>query len=170
MEPDALVRDYLGRLEAAAWPLGADRRTELMAEVGEHIETALAEAQRRDEVTTRNVLERLGAPEEIVAAEMGGDREGETAAPVRILVERRRGWGAMEIAAIGFLTLGAVVLPFIGPLIGLLFVWGSSQWTTSQKWIATAIVAVLFVLPILLLLGVSGGTGPVTSTIQEVSQ
>ena len=59
MEPEALVSDYLGRLERAAQPLPADRRGELIAEVHEHIESALAEAGSRDEVTARNVLERL---------------------------------------------------------------------------------------------------------------
>ena len=73
MEAEALVSDYLGRLERAAQPLPADRRGELIAEVHDHIESALAEAGSRDEVTARNVLERLGAPEEIVAAETGGD-------------------------------------------------------------------------------------------------
>ncbi len=76
MEAEALVSDYLGRLERAAQPLPADRRRgELIAEVHEHIESALAEAGSRDEVTARNVLERLGAPEEIVAAETGSGGE-----------------------------------------------------------------------------------------------
>jgi hypothetical protein len=159
MEADELVRDYLGRLEAAAWPLGADRRVELVAEVREHIESALAEAGHRDEVTTRNALERLGVPEEIVAAEMGGERPASGPAPAPVIVEVHRGWGLAEIAAIAFLTVGAVFLPIIGPLIGLVFVWGSSQWTTRQKWIATAIVVVLLLLPVLFLLGVNVGSG-----------
>ncbi len=69
MDADALVRDYLDRLETAAWRLPVDRRGELVGEVREHIATAMAEAGRSDELTVRNILERLGAPEEIVAAE-----------------------------------------------------------------------------------------------------
>lgn len=72
MNADALVADYLGRLEAAAWPLPPERRTELASEVREHIEAALSEAGSRDEVTIRNVLDRLGRPEEIVAGEAAG--------------------------------------------------------------------------------------------------
>jgi hypothetical protein len=159
MEADVLVRDYLGRLEAAAWPLGAGRRGELVAEVREHIESALAEAARRDEVTTRNVLERLGAPEEIVAAEVEGERPASWPAPQPHVIDGRPQWGFAEIAAVAFLTVGAVFLPIVGPLIGLAFVWVSAQWTTRQKWIATAIVVVLLALPILLLLGVNVGSG-----------
>ena len=91
MEADALVSEYLGRLEAAAQPLPADRRGELIAEVHEHIESALAEAGNRDQVTARNVLERLGPPEEIVAAETG---EGGAPTPERTRRTKihLRGW------------------------------------------------------------------------------
>jgi uncharacterized membrane-anchored protein len=51
MNGDALVSDYLGRLDAAAWPLPPERRSELASEVREHIEAALSEAGSRDEVT-----------------------------------------------------------------------------------------------------------------------
>lgn len=160
MEADMLVRDYLGRLEAAAWPLAADRRRELVAEVREHIESALAEAKERDEVTTRNVLERLGAPEEIVAAEVEGEPSARFAPPGQVSIERAPAWGFSEIAAIGLLTVGAVFLPIVGPLIGLVFVWASAQWTTPQKAVASVVVAGVLLLPILFLFGASVGAGP----------
>lgn len=143
METDALVRDYLGRLEAAAWPLPPNRRTELTGEVRQHIEMALTEAGRRDEVTVRNVLERLGPPDEIVAA------EGGLVMPTVASAVSRSSWGAVEIIAILLLTVGAIVLPFIGPIIGIVFVWASTQWTNRQKLIATAIVFALLIVPIL---------------------
>ena len=157
MEADALIRDYLGRLEAAAWPLSADRRGELLNEVREHIESALAEAERRDEVTARNVLERLGAPQEIVAAEAEvGGSPGWT--PPSTAHERRSQWGLVEVGAILLLTVGAIFLPIVGPMIGLVLVWISTQWTTRQKSIATGIVLVLMILPFLLLFGVNTGS------------
>jgi hypothetical protein len=162
MEADALVSEYMGRLEAAAQPLPADRRGELIAEVHDHIETALAEAGSRDEVTARNVLERLGAPEEIVAVETGGDG-APVGTPLPAPVERGSRWGSMELAAILFLTVGAIFLPVVGPLIGIVLVWMSTVWTTSQKWIATLIVVILLVLPVVLLLNVGGGSGGVTT-------
>jgi hypothetical protein len=159
MEADALVRDYLGRLEAAAWPLSGDRRGELVNEVREHIESALAEAGRRDEVTARNVLERLGAPEEIVAAEADAGGPMRWTPPPAVAVERRPQWGPLEIGAILFLTVGAILLPIVGPIIGLVLVWMSGEWTTRQKTVATLIAVVLLFLPILLLLGVNAGSG-----------
>ncbi len=159
MDADALVRDYLGRLEAAAWPLAVDRRAELVGEVREHIATALAEAGRHDELTVRNILERLGPPQEIVAAEAEPNAAAPawaTAPPTGPNVARGP-WGAVEIVALLLLTIGAVLLPFVGPLIGLGFVWLSAQWTRRQKTVATAIVLTLLVLPILLLFAARAG-------------
>jgi len=159
MEADVLVRDYLGRLEAASWPLPAERRRELASEVSEHIEAALSEAGRRDEVTVRNVLERLGPPEDIVAAEDGAAKEApSSAAQSSTPVPAASPWGAIEIGALLLLTVGAVLLPIVGPLLGLVFVWISTQWTTRQKAIATIIVVALLVLPVLGLFAASAGT------------
>src|SRR4051794_14843544 len=67
MRRDPLVDDYLDRLEAAAAHLPRERRKELIAEIGEHVPAGRAEAGD-DETAVRNVLERLGSPEEIAAA------------------------------------------------------------------------------------------------------
>ncbi|HEX4898746.1 MAG TPA: hypothetical protein VFV53_10350 [Candidatus Limnocylindrales bacterium] len=153
MDGDELVRDYIGRLEAASWPLPPDRRAELAGEVREHIETALAEAGRRDDVTVRNVLERLGRPEEIVATEVDAELPPTPWAGGRARVAVESTWGAVEIAAIFFLTVGAFIAPGIGPALGLVLVWLSRRWTTREKMVATSIAVVIFVLPIVLLLG-----------------
>jgi hypothetical protein len=59
------------------------------------------------------------------------------------------GVGAVEIAAILLLTVGAFLLPLIGPLIGLVFVWLSSAWSMRVKVVVTAIVVAVIVIPIL---------------------
>lgn len=157
MDGDELVHDYLGRLEAASWPLAPGRRAELVGEVREHIETALSEAGRRDDVTVRNVLERLGRPEEIVASEADAEPPPTRWAESRpTVVAAASTWGPVEIAAIFLLTMGAFLLPLFGPAIGLALVWLSSRWTTREKAIATAIIGAIFVLPILGLLAVEG--------------
>jgi hypothetical protein len=151
VEAETLLRDYIRRLEAAAWPLAVERRVELAGEVREHIETALAQAGSRDETTVRNVLERLGPPEEIVAAEVEPG-----SAPDAAGIGHRSGpspWGPVEIVALLLLTVGAVLLPVVGPFVGLVFVWLSGQWTTRNKLIATAIVVAFYLLPFVLLLG-----------------
>ena len=162
MDAETLVHDYLGRLEAAAGSLPANRRAELAGEVRQHIEMALAGAGARDEVTVRNVLERLGPPDEIIAVEQEAAGPSPAWAGVATLPAPARGsgWGAVEIVAILLLTLGAVWLPIIGPLLGLIFVWASAQWTNRQKLIATGIVLVLAVLPVVLLLDVQSGSTP----------
>ena len=152
MDADALIADYLRRLRAASWPLPAARRVELTGEVAEHIDAALADAGARDEVSVRNVLERLGAPEEIVAGEADMPASGGSplaAAPTTPGAESVRSWGAIEILAILFLTLGSVFLPFIGPIVGLLFLWASRLWSTREKTLGTIIVVVLLTLPVL---------------------
>lgn len=155
MDAEALVNDYLGRLDAAAGSLPASRRAELAGEVRQHIEMALTEAGGRDEVTVRNVLDRLGPPDEIVDAERDPDEKPPAwTIPMPGAVAGRSGWGGTEIVAVLLLTVGAVFLPIIGPLLGLIFVWASTQWTPRQKSIATAIVVVLAMLPVILLLGV----------------
>jgi HAAS domain-containing protein len=67
------VGAYLADPDKAASRILPERRRELVGEVREHIEFALAEAGRTDESTVRNVLERLGSPDEIVTAEAGPD-------------------------------------------------------------------------------------------------
>ena len=153
MDAEALVEDYLRRLDGAATSLPAGRRAELTGEVRQHIEMALTEAGHHDEVTVRNVLDRLGPPDEIVGAEHDADGPppGWTLAPVQAAGAARSPWGGVEIAAV-----------LIGPLLGLVFVWMSVQWTNQQKTIATAIVLLILFLPIILLLGVRAG-GAVTS-------
>ncbi len=68
--PRKLVAGYLQRLESASAGLARGRRTELVAEIRGHIDDALLEAGAADEVTIRNVLERLGPPEEIAPRQL----------------------------------------------------------------------------------------------------
>jgi uncharacterized membrane protein len=145
MDSVTLVRDYIGRLETLASRLPADRRAELIDEVEEHIEFALAEAGHADEATVRNVLDRLGPPGDIVAAE--GDvepadldeRSPKTSASPPISTENR---------ALLLFTVGAFVLPFVGPVLGLWVASGSARWSLAQKRTAGMIVAVLLALPV----------------------
>ncbi len=153
MNPETLVGDYIGRLEAAASHLPTDRRAELVGEVREHIELALADAGQADEATIRNVLERLGSPDEIVAAEAGAGAPAHNAL-ASTPAPTGRGSGALtvEARAILLLTLGALVLPFVGPLLGLWAVSASARWTLSQKRTAAMVVTVLLAMPAVFIL------------------
>lgn len=107
-----LVADYLRRLDQAATALPRARRAELVAEIREHVDDALIEAVAADEVAIRNVLERLGPPEEIAAA----------AGPA----QRRPGW--LELAA-----MIALAIPFLGWTVGIALVAASRAWTGREK-------------------------------------
>ena len=151
MESEA-VREYLADLDAAAAPLGTERRAELVAEVREHIDLAVVDAGRSDEATIREVLSRLGSPLEIVAAETtlepaafdGDQASAGTPAPVRRSL-------STEAKALLLLTVGAVVLPFIGPLLGLWVAAASTRWTLTQKRTAVLLFLVLSAMPFILL-------------------
>ena len=67
-EADALILRYLqGRLEAELRDLPANRRQELLDEVGEHIAAARAALDPETEAGVRTMLERLGDPADIAA-------------------------------------------------------------------------------------------------------
>ncbi len=148
---DALVRAYLDRLRAAAQTLPPERRDELLAEVLEHIDAArVADPQGGPEVATRNALDRLGPPEEIVRAESEGTSYAD--APAYAAAPPASPWGGLEIAAVVLLAIGGVVLPIVGPLVGLVLAWSSSRWTTAQKGLASVLVLLpaLLVIPVVL--------------------
>ncbi len=83
MDADALVRDYVRRLEDEARRVVPGQADDLVADVREHIETALAQADQRDEAAIRTVLDRLGPPEAIVAAAAEGSTDAERDVTVR---------------------------------------------------------------------------------------
>jgi hypothetical protein len=150
METDRLVDDYLGRLEKAAAHMQRSRRAELIAEIREHIETALREEEAASEVAVRNVLERLGPPEEIVEA---ADPEP-AVAPVQT--------GKLEFAA-----LLALVIPFIGWLAGIVLVLVSKAWTNRDKTVGIAL-ALLPALAFLSLAVADRDSQSSTSTLEVV--
>lgn len=65
---DPLVDDYLRRLDAAASALPAHQRDELVSQIRDHLQEALRQTPSGDKAAVRNILERLGPPEEIAAA------------------------------------------------------------------------------------------------------
>jgi hypothetical protein len=149
-----LVADYLHPLS---------RRTDLVAEIREHLTDALAGTGEGvdGEAAVRAVLDRLGTPDEIVAAETPGVGEEAAASSVRPVgqpawaaappawaapptwaappgpVPGRSPWGPVEVIAVVGLTLGTFLLPVVGPLIGIACAWVSDRWTRREKVVAT---------------------------------
>ena len=128
---DALVDHYLTDLEAELHGLPANRRRELLEEVGEHIAAARAALDPETEAGIRTVLERLGAPADIAAE--ARERFGVQAKPARPTIP----W--LEVATLAILVLVpvtiwlgiAMVIPLLGWLVGLALLWRSRRWTGS---------------------------------------
>jgi uncharacterized membrane protein len=120
-----VVRDYLDDLRNATRDLPRERRRELVAEIEDHITEALLPTS--SEADARQVLDRLGAPEEIAAVEQ--ERLGMDAP----------GGGTMERLTIALLLIGFIATP-IGWLVGVVMLWTSQAWTVRDKLIGTLVV------------------------------
>src|SRR6266702_602019 len=108
---DELVDDYLRRLDAAASALPAHRREELISEIRDHLEEAMRREPASDEAAVRNVLERLGLPEEIVSAAQDPAPPGHLVAPYR----------ETNGSAIVSVLLGVLWFAWIGSVLALFF-------------------------------------------------
>jgi hypothetical protein len=108
---DPQVDDYLRRLDAAASALPAHRREELISEIRDHLQEALRQTPASDETAVRNALERLGPPEEIVAAAADSTPSDQLVAPFR----------ETNGAAIVAVVLGVLWFAGIGSVLALVF-------------------------------------------------
>ena len=143
---DSLVEDYLARLRSAAQRLAPDRREELVEGITEHLQAARAAGAAADEAAVRTLLDRLGEPEEIVAAasEDGaptvayGPAYGSWSASEAGAVPAAPGTGH-EVAALVLLTVGSFI-PLVGWLVGVVLLWTSTRWRVWEKVLATLVV------------------------------
>jgi uncharacterized membrane protein len=129
-----LAEDFLARLDRAAHSLPPQDRDELVAELRSHLQTGLAPGATDADV--RNFLAGLGSPDDIVAAALP-----ESPTPPAVASRPASPWGAVELVAVLALTVGALVLPVVGPLAGIVLVWVSTRWTRREKGIATVLTA-----------------------------
>lgn len=120
-----LAAAYLDDLRHDGRRLPRSVMRDLLAEVESHLSEATDSGMSDAEVLT--VLDRLGDPKEIIAAQ-----QPETALRVRTR-------GTHEWAAI-FLLLFGGLLWGIGWIAGLILLWSSSLWTTRDKLIGTLIL------------------------------
>lgn len=124
---DRIVRTYLRDIERATRDLPRSRRRELLAEMEAHIAEARAELPTGSEAEIRTMLERLGDPREIAAAERGRrDPDADRA--------------VLEGMALALLLVGGVVVPVLGWLVGVVLLWISSRWTVGDKLLGTLVL------------------------------
>ena len=133
VKTDLIVDDYLHRLDKAAAALPPERRSELLAEIREHVDEALRTADVTNEVAVRNVLERLGSPEEIVSAAADVPVTPVNATDRREL-RNRLAVAALLALAVGPFVMGMVQLPgIVLVLAGLILVSSSPAWSARDK-------------------------------------
>jgi uncharacterized membrane protein len=130
---DALVAQYLKDLEDALKPLRPDRRRQIVADVAAHIAEARARLGTDDEISVRQVLERVGDPDRI-AEEAGAHRTAATR-----LVDGLVPW---------LLLLGALLFG-VGWVVGIILLWNSRAWSVWQKILGTLVWPGGLVLPLL---------------------
>jgi hypothetical protein len=156
---DALVEDYLRRLHAAAARLPLDRRAELVSEIREHLQEGLRQSGTDDEVSVRNLLERLGPPEEIVT-EAADSAPPSLAAPAPVT----------NNSAVVSVVLGALWLMGIGSVLALVFGYRARRQIKSSEprqtgaGLATAGIVLGWVGIALLLVMAAGALGLVASS------
>lgn len=124
------VDRYLGRLERAAADLPADRRQDLLDGIRGHIADARAAGAAADEAAVRTLLDRLGQPEEIVAAAREHHEVSNRGA--------RPASTTLETVAVLMLTAGSFV-PVVGWLVGVLLLWTSQLWRVREKVLGTLV-------------------------------
>jgi hypothetical protein len=132
-----LVGAYLDRLRAVGSGLPPDRRDELVAEVREHIDEA-TRAERAagnvGEAGVRNVLDRLGPPEEIAREAIAQEppAAAHQSQPTPQKTDLR------DISTVLLLMFGGFLLG-IGWVVGVALLWSSTRWRTRDKWLATLV-------------------------------
>jgi len=126
--PHDAVEAYFRRLDEELHDLPRARRSEIVAEIREHVDQALEEMPSPTEADVRNVLERIGDPAEIAA----DARERFGIRPLRA--------GALEVFALILIPIGGIVIPILGWIVGVALLWASHVWTTRDKWIGTLVV------------------------------
>lgn len=119
---DRIISAYLARLDSALASVPAPRRQELADELQAHIAEARSRLQNESDADLLNILDRLGDPAEMAAAEID---------PVQSTPPGPARSRALEIAAI-------VLLVLFWP-VGVILLWMSDAWTRRQKLIGTLV-------------------------------
>lgn len=149
-----LAEEYVRRLEHAARVLPRRDREELVAEIRNHVASGLpADASEAD---VRNLLDELGAPDDIVDA---ARPEEPATRPARFTLEI----AALLVLAVGFIL---VVMGWLQPVLGWLpaaaLILMSRIWSGSDKLLA------LVVLPFLAAAFIWFTTSPHLRTGEEI--
>ncbi|WNI31002.1 HAAS signaling domain-containing protein [Streptomyces sp. ITFR-6] len=149
---ETLVRDYLAVVERETSTLPPAARQELIADLGEHIEVALAERPG----STREILDEVGDPRAIAATafqELGGDAGAKPRKPGR---RRSPVWLPLVLllvsAVVPYLGRSVVLdwIAFASLVSGAVIIYRARYWTVAEKWTG---VTLAFIVPVVMRVG-----------------
>lgn len=92
---DQIVEQYLSRLNVALADIRPERREQLMESIIDHISEARSALSADSEVALRDILDRVGQPEDIAAEALGDQTES----PV-LRLRRIRRWVVIAVVAV----------------------------------------------------------------------
>jgi len=141
-QTDDIVERYLARLDTAMRGAPSDTRHELLDDIREHIDAARSQAADDSEIEVREILDRLGPPEQIAREAWSAP-----ASPPAVA-------GLLEVAAVILLLVGGVIVPFFGWIVGVVLLWCSKVWSPRAKAIGTLVIPGGLLLASFLLLAV----------------
>ncbi|MFG2195699.1 HAAS signaling domain-containing protein [Streptomyces sp. NPDC048639] len=146
---DTLVQEYLAAVERESAALPPASRQELIADLSEHIQVALAERPG----SIREILHEVGDPRTIAATalqELGNTPDPRAHEPRKPRRPRSPAW--LPIV----LLLTSEALTFAGgnedfrlwtglfmEITAIVMVWRSRHWTVGEKWIGLALASLL---------------------------
>lgn len=139
-----LAKEYLRDLKRVSRCLPRDRRIELISEIESHLHESIAPGASDAEV--EHILDRLGIPEQIVAADLPHE------------VRQAPAGNGREVSAIFLLLLGGILV-WIGWFVGLFLLWTSKAWTVTDKLIGTVIIPGGLATSLFIALATGTGTG-----------
>ncbi|MCU7722706.1 hypothetical protein ODJ79_03165 [Actinoplanes sp. KI2] len=145
---DVIVLDYLAALWAQSEDLSPQLRDDLMSTVADYIQARRMAAAPLEDAAA--IVQRLGPPESLVEAARRGQMPAHIRLPALIpppppppLAPLVRGHaaGVAEYFAVGMLTAGALFVPVVSPVGGMLLASASPHFTAAEKatgWTLTA--------------------------------
>ncbi|MDI9886627.1 hypothetical protein QMZ92_20160 [Streptomyces sp. HNM0645] len=134
----ATVRRYLEAVEREASTLPADRRQELVADIAEHIEIALAE--RPGDI--QDILREVGDPRVIAAAALQESGTGTWEPPRR----RSPAWVPLLLMLLKYAfwwNFWLLMLSTVLEVAGVVVLYRSRHWTARQKWLGVTSIVVV---------------------------
>jgi hypothetical protein len=162
------IDTYLDRLDRELADLPRQQRSELVAEIRDHLDEALASNTDPSEADVLNVLERLGDPANI--AEEARERFGVCRAG-----PRWTDWLAVVLLPFGGL-LGLVLglpLAVLGWAVGAMLLLNSRMWSKRDRMLGLLLFPGGELLPLLLLVGpgqvCGSSSGPNGQTVESCS-